>query len=244
MNKIIHLASISSTNIYANKILKESTPENGTVIIADNQTSGRGHDKNKWESQDKMNLTFSLIYYPVFLPIIKQFYLSKCISIGILNYLKEYSNNISIKWPNDIYIGNKKIAGILIENSIRGNSLLNSIIGIGLNINQKKFLSDAPNPISLYQLSNKEYNLKTELSKLINSINTYYAKLKNKEYSEMDNLYFSNLYRINKYFRYKDKDGIFEGKIIGISEFGYLQIETKEKIIKEYDFKEIQFLDI
>lgn len=244
MTRIIHLDTTPSTNEYANKLLKESTPKDGTVIITDSQTSGRGHDSNIWESEDKMNLTFSLIYYPNFLPIIKQFYLSKCISIGILNYLNNYSNNVCIKWPNDIYVGDKKIAGILIENSIQGNSFLNTIIGVGLNINQETFYSDAPNPISLFQLNNKRYNLKTEFSKLINSINKYYTKLKNNKYSELDNIYLSNLYRLNKHFRYKDKDSIFKGKIIGISEFGYLQIETTEKTIKEYDFKEIQFLDI
>jgi BirA family biotin operon repressor/biotin-[acetyl-CoA-carboxylase] ligase len=244
MHKIIHLKSTYSTNTYANKILKKSTPEDGSVIITDNQLTGRGHDNNNWESQDSMNLTFSIIYYPIFLPIIKQFYLSKCISLGILNYLKEYSNNISIKWPNDIYIGDKKIAGILIENSIMGNSFSNSIIGIGLNINQEVFYSDAPNPISLYQLSSKKYNLNTELSKLLNSINIYYAKLKNMGYIEIDNLYLSNLYRVNQYSRFKAKDNVFNGKIIGVSEFGYLQIETKEKNLKEFDFKEIQFLDI
>lgn len=244
MDKIIHLKSTSSTNAYAAKLLKELDVKDGTIIITDEQTSGRGHNKNKWESKLGKNLTFSLIYYPNFLAITKQFYLSKCISLGILDYLKKHTNKIKIKWPNDIYVKDKKIAGILIENTIKGNYLSNSIIGIGLNINQEKFYSDAPNPVSLFQINNKTYDLKTELTKIAICIDKYYDKLKAGNYSELNKQYFKSLYRKGKFYKYQSEEGIFKGKIVGISEFGHLQIQTKNQILKEFDFKEIKFLDI
>src|SRR5680860_150521 len=157
---IIVLKDVESTNNYANQLIL-SNAEEGTVVLAQFQKKGRGQQGNQWESQSGKNLLASIILYPKFLKAGNQFLISKMVSLGLVEYLRHEVRDVSIKWPNDIYIGNKKIAGILIENAIKGRNLFSTVIGVGLNLNQKNFLSDAPNPVSLYQLTGKEYNIKS-----------------------------------------------------------------------------------
>ncbi|MBQ7773428.1 MAG: biotin--[Bacteroidales bacterium] len=139
--------TLDSTNSQARREAEESCE--GSVWIADFQTAGRGQRGNRWESRKGENLTFSILFKPEFLPPHKQFLISQVCAVGIYRYLAGKGMPASIKWPNDIYIGNKKICGILIENSISGDKLSVSIAGIGLNLNQTQFASDAPNPTSL-----------------------------------------------------------------------------------------------
>ncbi|OFX85768.1 MAG: biotin--[acetyl-CoA-carboxylase] ligase [Bacteroidetes bacterium GWF2_33_16] len=241
-NNIIHLDSVSSTNVYASKLLKEEKPEEGTIIITDNQSAGKGQGVNSWESEKGKNLLFSLILYPDFLEASHQFMISKVIALGIQKYLAFKSRHISIKWPNDIYYTDKKIAGILIENTITGSKINQSIVGIGININQTDFKGDAPNPISLKQIISSDSYLEDELVELKYHLAKYYNKLKAKHFKEIDKEYLLNLYKYKVWQDYKTKDLLFRGKISGVTEFGHLQILTPEDELKEFDFKEVEFV--
>jgi len=165
--KIIRLPETKSTNSYAIELLKQDRPKEGSVVITDHQTHGKGTDTNTWESEKGKNLTFSLILYPA-LGADQQFILNKAISLGIYDFLISILPNhkVSIKWPNDLYIGDKKACGILIQNSVLGNKLEYMVAGIGLNVNQILFTSNAPNPISLKMASGLDYNLDEYIQKL------------------------------------------------------------------------------
>lgn len=242
-NNIIELESVSSTNEYASDLLKKERPEEGTIIIAHNQLAGKGQGANTWESESGKNLTFSLILYPDFLEASQQFMISKVIALGIQKYLAFKSHHVTIKWPNDIYYTDKKIAGILIENSIIGSKINHCIVGIGININQTEFKGDAPNPISLKQISGGDFYLEDELVELKYHLAKYYNKLKNKHFKDLDREYLLNLYKYKVWHDYKVGDKLFRGKITGISEFGHLQLLTREEnIVKEFDFKEVEFV--
>jgi BirA family biotin operon repressor/biotin-[acetyl-CoA-carboxylase] ligase len=147
--KYIFRENLSSSNSYAAKLLKNDKVQEGTIIYTNYQTEGRGQKGNTWESEDGKNLLISLILYPSMIKPSDQFIISKIISLGIGDFLRQHTDNVSVNWPNDIYVNNDKIAGILIEISIIRDEIENVIAGIGLNLNQKIFKSDSPNPVSL-----------------------------------------------------------------------------------------------
>jgi BirA family biotin operon repressor/biotin-[acetyl-CoA-carboxylase] ligase len=240
--KIVSLDSIDSTNNYFSKILKEQKYPEGSIITTSFQASGKGQGNNSWESEKGKNLLCSLVLFPKFLPIDKNFLLSKVVSLGIAHYLETKTTNIKIKWPNDIYVNDKKIAGILIENIIKGSIISQCIVGIGLNFNQTHFTSDAPNPVSLKQLTGDSYSIKEELTKLRDCIQHFYKKLINGEYKEINKEYIKTLYRFNDFFYYKIDNKSFKAKITGVNEYGHLQIIDTNHITKEYEFKEIEFI--
>lgn len=239
---IINLEIIDSTNNYAIKKLRENLTIDGTIIVAKEQHSGRGQVKNIWESAPNQNLTLSLILFPEFLPVKYQFLLSKIITLSICEMLDEFVESVSIKWPNDIYVKDKKIAGILIENAIMGSKIKHSIIGIGLNINQKKFKSDAPNPVSLYQITNMKFRVEEILEKLISHLNNWYNQLLNLKLKEIDIAFYNRMYRLNKWHFYKEENKKFKGKIIGVNPIGQLIIEKENGEKKTYHFKEVEFI--
>lgn len=235
----IHM--VDSTNNYAaNQLLTKRLPE-GIVFVADSQIDGRGQVFNRWESEPNKNLTFSLVLYPGFLEISRQFELSKAISLGVTDYLKQSVEQVSIKWPNDIYLGSGKVAGILIENSISGRSISSCIIGIGLNINQMVFNSDAPNPVSLGQITGQAYHLEAALSELCLMLDARYAQLRRGEFRQIDEAYAERLYRRNCWSPYSDAAGDFEGKLLGVDKIGQLLIETRSAKVRKYQFKEVIF---
>ena len=241
-NQIIRVNKLESTNSHALQLLKDTNPSGGTVVMALNQTEGRGQQTNIWESESGKNLTISLILRPDFILAQDQFQISMLISLGVSDYLRTYTKDVSIKWPNDIYIKDKKIAGILIEQSIMGAHLSHSVCGIGLNINQKKFLSNAPNPISLQILTNESYNLEDELTKLLASIEKRYLQVQNGNAQQLEQDYLNVLYWMNEMHKFEDEDGDFTGNIVGVSEFGQLQIKDEDNEIRTYNFKEVSFL--
>ena len=242
IGSIVHrIHETDSTNNYAaNQLLTKRLPE-GVVFVADRQYDGRGQAFNKWESEPDKNLTFSVLLYPDFLEVSRQFEISKTISLGVADYLIELTDSVSIKWPNDIYIQNRKVAGILIENSIRINKISSCIVGIGLNINQQKFFSDAPNPVALTQVTGKIYNLEESLSNLCLKIDARYQQLSRGEFDQIDEDYTKMLYRLGIWSPFSDEDGNFEGKLLGVDHMGWLQIETKSSRINKYQFKEVIF---
>ncbi len=240
-NNIIVLNEVDSTNNYAKQLIADKAGE-GTVVLAQYQNKGKGQPGNFWESEANKNLLFSLILYPDFLDAGKQFYISKIVSLALVEVLRKETKDVHIKWPNDIYVGNKKIAGMLIENTIKGSSLESTIIGIGLNLNQEKFVSAAPNPISLKQVTEKEYDNQVILKEFLNRCYLLMEELKAGGFESIKKAYLSHLFRNDEWHLYRKDGEEFEARIAGIGEFGQLQLEKKSGEILELMFKEVEFV--
>ncbi len=239
---ILNFEKISSTNDEAKKLLKNTNLADFTIISAKEQIRGRGQRENSWHSEYDKNLLFSIIIFPKNLKAQFQFYLSKVISFGIINYLNSKKKGFKIKWPNDIYFGEKKICGILIENSVSGTDIKNSVIGIGMNINQTKFPEYLPDAVSLTNISSKTYDLKKELYIVLNYIFNSYKDLKPENFETIDKNYLNQLYKINELSEFKDDNKTFSGIIRGTLPDGKLIIETSNSEKKFYNFKEVEFL--
>lgn len=233
---------LHSTNNTLKDLANDNIIDEYAVVCAHNQISGKGQTGNFWESEPYKNLTFSLLLKPIYIEILNQFAISKAVALGILKLFENYSSNFSIKWPNDIYYMNQKIGGILIENSICNNVISKSIIGIGLNINQTIFLSDAPNPISLKLITGLEYDLNSILQKTLFSIHHYMNQIKSNPNNNIDLLYLNKLYRNKGEHLFKDSKGYFYASIHGITEYGHLELITQEGQLKTYAFKEVEFI--
>jgi len=244
-DKIIRLHTVGSTNDYMiEQIRNGNINVEGTIVIADEQTSGKGMDINIWESEPGKNLTFSIFFKPDFLRADQQFLLNKSISLGVYDFIKSLviHQKVTIKWPNDIYVGDKKIAGILINNTIAGNELLYSVAGIGVNINQQKFPGHVRNPISLSHALRKEFDLKQVLHELLYWLENRYDQLLSREFIRINNSYLESLYRLNEMHSYRLKNKELSARITGVSDFGHLQLTTDDNQRLECDFKEIEFI--
>lgn len=244
-DNLIHLTSTTSTNEYLHELItRDDSLNEGLVVWSDFQTSGKGQLSNCWESEEGKNLTFSMLFFPSFLPINAQFLLSQFVSLGIVDYLENHvgMSDISIKWPNDIYYKNKKIAGVLIENLLMGTSISHTIVGIGLNVNQKKFFSDAPNPVSMANATKRIFNLELELQKLVESIKSRYLQLIKGDFSTLRTQYFNALYRADNYYYYEDQNGSFAAKIDSVADDGILSLKLVSGEIRKYAFKEVSFI--
>ncbi|MFV0593514.1 MAG: biotin--[acetyl-CoA-carboxylase] ligase [Draconibacterium sp.] len=232
---------VDSTNNYAKQLVSDGA-ENGTVVLAHFQTRGKGQPGNFWESEAEKNLLTSVILYPTFLDAARQFLVSKIVSLSLLELLQAEVDNVSIKWPNDIYIGNRKVAGILIENSIKGSTLDFSIIGIGLNLNQLEFQSNAPNPVSLQQLNGKLYNTQDVLKAFLNYFRKWYQLLQTEQFQQIDSAYLNHLFGFNQWRNFRKSNQVFDARITGVGEFGQLQLEGRSGKITEYMFKEVEYI--
>jgi BirA family biotin operon repressor/biotin-[acetyl-CoA-carboxylase] ligase len=241
-SKLFFFESLPSTNTHAALLLKTGNIPEGSIVYTWYQSSGRGQIGNKWESEYSKNLLISIILFPSVIMPVNQFFISMTISLGICDFLKRYLPSCSIKWPNDIYVNNDKIAGILIENSLIDNKIEYTIAGIGLNINQVAFLSDAPNPVSLSLLTGLNYELHTCLNQLANDIDKRYKTLVAECFTEINLEYTSQLYRLNEWADYRDQSGSFAGRLISVAGDGRLQIETRSGSVSEYSFKEVDFI--
>ena len=247
MNKItqlIRLKETDSTNREVFRLLQNQTLPEGTVLMAENQFAGRGQGQSSWESEPGKNLTFSLILRPVFLPPAEQFYLNQTIALGIKDCLEKFlpSGNISIKWPNDIYYANGKIAGILIENRILGSQFDLSVAGIGINVNQQAFLSDAPNPVSMISISGKSFLLDHILKTCAEDILSWYQVLKKKDFYKIKSAYITHMYGFGKWMNFKSSEKLFQGMISGVDDYGRLQIKDADGRTHSFDFKEVSFI--
>lgn len=242
---IRQLESVDSTNQFLQQCADKKNVEEGFVVWAKEQTAGRGHGRNTWESEPDKNLTFSLLLKPVFVSPEHQFLLTQIVSLAIVEVLKEIlpDETITIKWPNDIYIDNNKVAGILIQNFIKGQHIDYSIVGIGLNVNQAHFFSDAPNPVSLMQITNKPLELKDLLNKLLKRIQMIYEQsVSNLWRAEINKRYLTHLYRYKEKALFKEKALQFEATILGIGKFGKLILQLESGEEKQYSFKEVEFI--
>lgn len=240
---ILYFDELESTNSTALELKSQEKLEEGSVIVSGYQENGKGLDANKWESEAGKNLCLSFCVCPSYIKPEEQFLLNKVVSLAVADLVKEIigSQEVQIKWPNDVYVGNKKIAGILITNSIQGDEMSSSIIGIGLNVNQNKFLSDAPNPISLKMITKKKFDLTETLSRLCDYINLRFRGLM-RDRDKINKEYLEKLYRFNMLATYIIDNQKIEAKITGLDQYGKLCLQTKDA--KKYccDLKEVSFV--
>jgi BirA family biotin operon repressor/biotin-[acetyl-CoA-carboxylase] ligase len=237
--RLIRLPKCHSTNDIAADYIKTGEPE-GTVIVTDHQLSGRGQHGNLWESRKGKNLTFSIIFKPDFLKANQGFSLNMAVSVGICEAVSQLNAlQFKIKWPNDIYFGNRKAGGILIENFIATGMIRDSIIGIGVNVNQEKF--DTPKAISILQITRKESDLQEILNKILRSIEFRYRQLKAGLAQNIRETYFEHLYMYQCLHEFK-AGGKFTGKIVDVDGAGRLVIKTGDHL-RTFNAKEVEFLE-
>ena len=235
----MHLPSVDSTNNYAANLLKEGLILHGTVILADEQTNGRGQRGSVWQSQPGMNLQMSLVLTFNNLELSDQRFLNSFVSVALIKFLERFGVEAKIKWPNDILVENKKIAGILIENQLNKNQLKSAIVGIGLNVNQVDF-GDLP-ATSLKKEIGNFVSVSEVLDSLLLQLNIYFNKFQVHRYSDLEKDYLDYLWGFKKEKNFEDKNGLFSGTITGITESGLLIILTSEGE-KKYDIKEVNFV--
>ncbi|MFD1063911.1 biotin--[acetyl-CoA-carboxylase] ligase [Winogradskyella litorisediminis] len=240
---IIKLNAIDSTNAYLKSLSLKQTQKDFTVVVADEQKQGRGQMGTSWQAEASKNLTFSVFKEVSNLEIKDQFYISIAVALAISKALLELQiPKIKIKWPNDILSENKKIAGILIENVIKNNKLYGSVIGVGLNVNQK-FFNDLPNASSMQLITGVVYNKDEVLHTILKHIEYYLKKVNEPNFTKLKQDYEALLFRIKKPSTFKSStEQIFSGFIKGITDDGKLVLLLEDDIVKEFDLKEIQLL--
>jgi BirA family biotin operon repressor/biotin-[acetyl-CoA-carboxylase] ligase len=237
--KKIHLDEVESTNDY----LKDYHDDSDMVIaVADYQTAGRGQGEHTWESESGKNLLFSILVHPGWIPVGRQFLLSMAEALALKDALDSYTDDITLKWPNDVYWKDRKISGTLIETSLDSHGIKNCVFGTGININQEDFHSDAPNPVSLFQILGKTVKREEVLDKVIAAFRQYYELMRSADYSDIAGLYTLALYRRKGYHWYEDKDGKFEGAFVEVEDDGHLIMHDRQGVIRRYTFGEIKFL--
>lgn len=240
--EIIHIRETNSTNNYLKELLQTQNVDEGTVVWADFQSAGKGQRGNGWESEAGKNILFSIVLFPGFIKAGEQFILSQIVSLAVANCLQEYTEGISIKWPNDIYWNEKKICGILLENTILEDNIGHSVAGIGININQENFRSDAPNPVSLKQITNRDYNLEEILKTVVDNINVYYQQIKIGKTDSLIKQYKESLFRKDGYHLYNDGISDFLARIQDVDSSGLLILKTKEGEERHFAFKEVKYI--
>ena len=237
--KVVHIDETDSTNRWLRDYAL-SQPEGDYVVVSEYQTAGRGCGTNSWESERGKNLTFSLLIHPTEITADCQFRISEAVSLALCETLDGYvtDRQVSVKWPNDIYVDDCKICGMLIENRLRGRLMTDSIIGIGLNVNQREFLSDAPNPVSLVQLLGHEVALEPLLQAFLQKL----EPMLQMDPETLGKAYRERLYRREGEHEYRDGKGLFRAKLLNVLDDGRLVLLDTEGTARIYAFKEVQFV--
>lgn len=236
---IIRLKETDSTNNHLRELLsREKLPE-FTVITTEFQSSGKGQRGNSWESEEGKNLLFSVLLKPHFVPARSQFLISQISSLAVKESLEQFADGFSIKWPNDIYWNEKKISGMLIENDLAGMMLSESIPGIGVNINQDTFISNAPNPVSLKNITGETHDCGDVLASMLHLLFHYYELLQRGETEAISKRYHDSLFRREGFHLYADNNGQFSARIVRIEPDGRLILCTESGEERGYLFKEV-----
>lgn len=238
---IQYLPSCQSTNDEASALIAHSDPAEGTLVITDNQTAGRGQRGNQWEAQAGQNLTVSAILRPVFLSASEQFWLNIALSLGIYDTLQPLLGDaLRVKWPNDIYVGNQKLGGILIENILHGYNIEWSIVGMGLNINQTEFGYSTATSLQLQSPLSNTYDLPGLLSRLCETLEQRYLQLRSGQRDTLKINYLQILYRYQEEHPFESEGQVFRGTIVGVDATGRLAIATDGQV-RYFGFKEVSF---
>ena len=239
--EIIELQEVDSTNNYLAKY-KSADQADMVVTVADYQTAGRGQGINRWESERGKNLLFSMLIHPVMVPVARQFLLSMAGALALKMAIGSYVEDITLKWPNDIYWKDRKISGTLIETSLGNGHIKNCIFGVGIDVNQQEFMSDAPNPVSLRQILGHDVDRKELLNKVIKAFEKCYSLVVEGDYIDLTALYHDSLYRKHGFWKFRDADGEFEAAIVEVEDNGHLILRDREGVMREYAFKEVEFI--
>lgn len=240
--KIHYLPTCQSTNDEASALIARTDPAEGTLIRTDNQTAGRGQRGNQWEAKSGENLTVSVILKPTFLSASEQFWLNIAVSLGIYDTLQPLVGDaLRIKWPNDLYVSDQKLGGILIENTLHGYSIAWSVVGIGLNVNQTEF--SYPTATSLQQQTPlpNGYDLSGLLSRLCETLEQRYLQLRSGQRDILKTSYLQTLYRCQEEHLFESDGRRFRGVIIGVDETGRLAIADGDQV-RYFGFKEVSFV--
>ena len=233
--EIIHLTNITSTNDY----LLSLKSQEDIVAVSDYQTRGKGMGTNRWESEPGKNLLFSILIHPTWIPVNQQYLLSMAEAVALCDTLREVTDDITIKWPNDIYWKDKKISGTRIDVNLSGGILADMVIGTGINVNQAEFLSDAPNPVSLKQITGREHDREALLNDILKRFQPLQQMLKDGGTEEIVRLYHERLYRKEGMHGYKDANGTFMAAIDYVEPSGILHLTLEDGTKREYMFKEV-----
>jgi len=239
--KMIRLIQTSSTNDF----LRDYTGDEGeemTVAVAEYQTAGRGQGGNKWESERGKNLLFSVMFRPKNVPAARQFVVLEACAMALANALEVYVDGITIKWPNDIYWYDSKISGTLTECDVNKGMVTRCIMGVGINVNQRKFLSDAPNPVSLSFAMGEIMDKEKVLDTVLFHFHIYHTLLANDHFELIHNEYNEKLYNSKGYHEFEDENGRFKAKAMGVDKTGRLYLRRNDGNVLRYSFKEVRFI--
>lgn len=246
----INLRTVDSTSTFIREMLAEEGTGDVvsandlpgmTLVVADDQTKGRGQAGNSWETEAGKNVIFSLLCHPDFVRPARQFLLSQCIALAVCDTLSQYVDGVTVKWPNDIYVGDKKISGTLIECDLFGKHIRNCIVGTGINVNQEVFVSDAPNPVSLKNITGRDYDREEVLAGVVEKFQTLYEMLREGKEDEVREMYMEKLYRKEGFYKYSDVRGEFMAEIASIEPTGHMNLRFENGNIVRYEFKEVKF---
>lgn len=237
----LKLDEVDSTNNYLRRYSPLREVET-TLVTAEHQSAGRGAGENSWESERSKNLIFSIQWLPAALPARHIFALSEVLALAIRDALEDFAPGFTIKWPNDIYYQDWKIAGTLIENDLSGKDVSRAILGTGININQVAFLSDAPNPRSLAQILGHEVERHEVLHGVMYHFDRYRRMLLHEEYDTLHKLYKEHAYAWETPRTYEDEHGTFQARITDIQPDGHLILTDAESVHRRYAFKEVKLI--
>lgn len=239
-NQIFKFDEIASTNDMMRDLSEKKIANHGAIILSKFQTKGRGQLENTWESEEGKNLLFSMYLKPKSVSATEQVYINLFACLSVFDFINnKFPDRTKIKWPNDIYVDDKKIAGILIENNVLGNSIKSSIIGLGINVNQQQF--STKNATSFFLLSAKCTDLNDSLSEIISCFNLRFEQLSLQLKNKLMDDYLNVLYKKNVDALYYINNKIVEGKIIGIDLFGRLKLLVDNEV-KLFSLKEISYV--
>lgn len=239
MPRYILLRDVASTNTFLKNMA--STLPAGTVIYTHNQTAGRGQKGNSWEAEPGKNITMSMLIKHPAVKVVEQFYISEAVAVAIATVLSRYTPGFKVKWPNDIYHNDRKACGILIEHTIASGGIADSVLGAGININQTEFLSDAPNPVSLAQLTGEQYDVEAVMHEVCDEIERL-TQFTPQSCQELHKQFLEMLYRNDGQEHTFELPGgtQFQATIHDVLTDGTLQLRTTDGTVTGYAFKEVK----
>jgi len=249
----MYIAKVNSTNSYLLSLPNRNALEDYFTVYTYNQTAGRGQQGNTWDSQPGKNLLFSILVHPLEVPVERQFMLTQWVAVSLTQVLQPYASDVCIKWPNDIYVGDCKLGGVLIENELSQKTIANTVIGIGINVNQSTFRPDLLNPISLRKIVGQNVSKKALLDAFLQQLKQNRPLLS--DGAQLKSKYMAHLYRKTGFHKYvevlpsvaplnisRDDTNAFLARTVDIDAFGRILLEDTSHRQKQYHFKEIKIV--